>query len=118
MLTGRRKEPVPTGVHDLRAPLYGQDKAAERDEARDAGPHLSLATEATRKDGHVLFRALRFVLGLEASGLHAVSADVHVAPAAGVIFAGVEKQPAAIGFLACAQQAHFAGEHEADARDG
>lgn len=39
---------------------------------------------------------LRLVLGLEAAGLHAVAANLHVAPAAGVVFAGVEEEPAAL----------------------
>ena len=35
------------------------------------------------------------MLGFEATGFHAVAAELHVAPAAGVVFAGVEKKPAA-----------------------
>src|ERR1700728_1293692 len=32
---------------------------------------------------------------VEFSGLHAVAANLHVAPSAGVVFTGVEKEPAA-----------------------
>ena len=33
--------------------------------------------------------------GVVSSGFHAVAADFHVAPAAGVVLAGVDEQPAA-----------------------
>ncbi len=47
-----------------------------------------------------------FVLGFEAAGFHAVAADFHIAPAAGVILAGIEEQPAAVGLFAGTQEAH------------
>src|SRR5579859_5074885 len=54
----------------------------------------------------------RFVLGFEAAGLHAVAADLHVAPAAGVVLAGIEEQPAAVGLFAGAQEAHVFRQHQ------
>ena len=46
------------------------------------------------------------MLGFEATGFHAVPAELHVAPAAGMIFAGVEKKPSALRVVAGAQALH------------
>src|ERR1035437_1611671 len=64
--------------------------------------------------GKELLDTARFVLGFESAGLHAIAADLHIAPAAGVIFAGVEEEPAALGVFADAQAVHVLGGHEAD----
>src|SRR6516162_718202 len=52
------------------------------------------------------------VLRLEPPCLHAVSANLHVTPAAGTIFAGIEKEPAALGILARAQALHVIGDEQ------
>lgn len=39
-------------------------------------------------------------MGFEAAGFHAVAAELHVAPAFGVVFAGVEEEPSAFGIVA------------------
>jgi len=50
--------------------------------------------------------------GQEAAGLHAVAAGLHFAPAAGVVFAGVEEEPAA-GFAgAVAEVRGLIGEEQ------
>ena len=41
-----------------------------------------------------------FTLSLEPSGLHSISAQLHVAPPPGVVFAGVQEQPAALRVVA------------------
>ncbi len=47
------------------------------------------------------------LLRLEAPSLHAVSANFHIAPAAGVIFAGIQKQPAAPRIATLSHQANM-----------
>ena len=52
-------------------------------------------------------------LGFEAAGLHAVAADLHVAPAFGVVFAGIEEEPLAFEIVAGAQPGHSFRGYEA-----
>ena len=75
----------------VRATFYAQDKAAKLG-YRWRWPRPLCAL--WRKEESLLMQ------GFEPSGFHTVSANLHVAPAAGMIFAGIEEQPAAIRFFA------------------
>ena len=64
----------------------------------------------------VSLRLLCAVLGFEATGFHAVPAELHVAPAAGVVFAGVEKEPAALRVVTGAQALHGLSREKLECR--
>ena len=55
-------------------------------------------------------------MGFEATGFHAVAAELHVAPATGVVFAGVKKEPAALWAVAGAQALHPLSSEEVRCR--
>ena len=57
--------------------------------------HFIVATTAALRS-----RALR----LESARLHTIAAQLHVAPAAGMIFARIQKQPSAVGITAIPHQ--------------
>ncbi len=50
--------------------------------------------------------------GFESAGFHAIAAEFHVAPAASVVFAGVDEEPAAFWIVAGPQEVHGFSGHE------
>lgn len=107
----------------VRATLYGQDKAVEgrSDKLWIIGGLITLSDISKKRDvGHPFSgrEGSLFVLGFEPACLHAIAADVHVTPATGVILAGIEKEPAAVGLLAGAKAPHMVGEHEVPGAEG
>src|SRR5450631_2100137 len=78
-------------------------RALERDAgkpARVTAPRLRRSpggdvARAVTISANCIWRLPGLVSGVESVGLHSISADSHVAPAAGMVLAGVEKQPSA-----------------------
>ena len=63
--------------------------------------------------GQILSRDRSYsVLSFEPASFHPIAADLHVAPAARVIFAGIKKEPATVGIPAGANPLYPFGSHK------